>query len=218
MKIDPSKIQGYACEQRPATKTTSSSASRIWNGREVQQLQSTSRCLVQKKIVTFPETQNSSDRPIRKIVDDGWTVTNYNDEVWVERGTLPGGKSITREQYENFLNGMRELQAAMGTFEKEAIDLRLDSIKQKIEELQRTKENINWDSLKNTFNTLAEAFVIFRGAHPLYAGPALIFAIHNLVDIAKDLIRSIDISKEIEQLQKIEKATERDRLKEAREK
>ena len=51
-----------------------------------------------------------------------------------------------------------------------------------------------------------------------YAKPACIFAIHNLLDIAKDLIRSIDISKEIDQLQKMEKATERDRLKEAREK
>ena len=36
--------------------------------------------------------------------------------------------------------------------------------------------------------------------------------------IAKDLNRSIDISKEIERLQRIEKATERSRLQEVREK
>jgi hypothetical protein len=219
MPLDPSKNIGNAFEKIPTPNKTFPSTSRTWNGREVEHLQSISHCLVQKGIVAFSETQNrTSDRPIQKIVDDGWSVTSYNDEVWVEPGTLPGGRSITREQYENFLNGMRELQTAMGTFAKEALDLRLDSIKQKIEELQRTKDTINWESLKSTFNILAEAFVIFRGAHPLYAGPACIFAIHNLLDIAKDLIRSIDISREIDQLQKMEKATERDRLKEAREK
>jgi hypothetical protein len=60
------------------------------------------------------------------------------------------------------------------------------------------------------------AFVIFRGAHPLYAGPALVFAIQNLREIANEVCRSMDISKEIEQLQRIERATERDRLQDAR--
>lgn len=217
MKIDASKINETHLRERPTSKTAT--PSKTWNGRVVEHLPSTSRCLIQKGIASFTTTENrSSHQFIQKIVDDGWSVTSGNDEIWVEAGTAPGGKVITCAQYENFLDGMRELQLTLESLEKEASQLQIDSIKQKIDELQREKDYIHWDSLKNVFNTLVEAFVIFRGAHPLYAGPTLVFALQNLKDIAIEVSRSIDISKEIEQLRKIERATERDRLQDARQK
>jgi hypothetical protein len=185
----------------------------------IEHLPSSSLCLAKRGFASFTTTDNrNSNQFIKKIVDDGWSVTSDNDEVWVESGTAPGGKVITRGQYENFLNGMREIQSSLESLEQEANQIQLDSIKQKIDELQKEKGYIQWDSFKNVFNTLVEAFVIFRGAHPLYAGPALVFAIQNLRDIANEVCRSIDISKEIEQLRKIERATERDRLQDARQK
>ncbi len=76
---------------------------------------------------------------MKRIVDDGWTVTNYNDVVWEEAGTGSGRSSVTRGQYEDFVKGIHELQNSIAELNKRADELPHICLQQKIEKLEKLK-------------------------------------------------------------------------------
>jgi hypothetical protein len=154
----------------------------------------------------------------QNVVDDGWTVTNYNDVVWEEPGTCEGRATITREQYEDFAKGIGELQKAISALEKRGTELQLLSLQQQLEDLEKLKRE-TWSKIGDkTLNVIIETVLaVLSKGYPLLVGLQVGLELKELVEIAREFGVTIDISREIEKLQKIERATTPDRLKEARE-
>ena len=198
----------------------------IWNGREISSAQGSRLTRMGFDLAEIVQNSQEAKEKMQNrsavILCENITVTELFDREREKRtagyiGTVgnpdgTNGSDPRLDAISEFIQETGNLHEKLEELKQYAIEVRNDSLRQKIEELQIQKDRFNSEALAKLLSAIGEAVSV------AFSLPIFPVAIHNFIQACRDFrecadkyCESLDVRGEIERLMKMEQSLDKNR-------